>query len=223
MKEGEMTVLQKIGKCCFMKWDGLSESEATKKVKESSIEELEKRIGSLVKATIDGFKIASNKYLQSNLMSSSIFTEYEERVLDEIIKTGNYSFGDKEAFYNRIKKSMGLFHEESNSEKYVKDVSNMIITVLTSIHDRWVIDNHEKFFQRNKKYQHMPIELIGWEEAELDYIFLKPLLEEMNLLDSVKDQDIIDAYNKQVEKFIYMYDITDVKKLKELISRGNKY
>ena len=223
MEEENLTILQKIGISTFMKWNNLTESEAIKKVKESSVEEIDERIGSLVKAIIEGFKISSNKFLQSNLITSFIFTEYEEKVLYEIIKTGNYCFEDKEEFYSRIKHSMGLFDKEASKEKYIIDVSDMIITVLTSIHDRWVIDNQEKFYQRDKKYQHMPIELIGWEEAEIDYIFLKPVLEEMNLLDSIKEQDIIDAYNRQVEKFIYMYDITDEEKLKELISKGDKF
>ena len=223
MEKENLTILQKIGISTFMKWNNLTESEAIKKVKESSVEEIDERIGSLVKAIIEGFKISSNKFLQSNLITSFIFTEYEEKVIYEIIKTGNYCFEDKKEFYSRIKHSMGLFGKEASKEKYIIDVSDMIITVLTSIHDRWVMDNQEKFYQRDKKYQHMPIELIGWEEAEIDYIFLKPVLEEMNLLDSIKEQDIIEAYNRQVEKFIYMYDITDEEKLKELISKGDKF
>ena len=73
----------------------------------------------------------------------------------------------------------------------------------------------------------MPIELIGWKEAKSDLLFLKPMLEEMHIMEFYPylstEEDLESAYNKRVQAFLEENGITDVSKLSEQISKGAEF
>ena len=88
------------------------------------------------------------------------------------------------------------------------DPNELIISVLSEIHDGWVRDHEYRFAEegRDKKYQHMPLELIGFKEAKIDLLFLSPILEFCWVTVNLKELE--QAYNAAVirffrERFLY--------------------
>lgn len=222
MENNNLTVYKQIARDALMSWNGLSEEEATKKVQESSNEELEQQVyaeGSIDYA-IKGFQKYSQEYLKNKHGFGEPITDHDVELFKEVVMTGKYRYGSVQDFYDIMRNKMGIDLDRSN-------VENMVLSVLSTIHDGWVKDNQKKFFARDKKYQHMPIELIGWKEAKSDLLFLKPMLEDMHIMDFYPylstEEDLESAYNKRVQAFLEENGITDVSKLSEQISKGAEF
>ena len=222
MENNNLTVYKQIARDALMSWNGLSEEEATKKVQESSNEELEQQVyaeGSIDYA-IKGFQKYSQEYLKNKHGFGEPITDHDVELFKEVVMTGKYRYGSVQDFYDIMRNKMGIDLDRSN-------VENMVLSVLSTIHDGWVKDNQKKFFARDKKYQHMPIELIGWKEAKSDLLFLKPMLEEMHIMEFYPylstEEDLESAYNKRVQAFLEENGITDVSKLSEQISKGAEF
>ena len=222
MENNNLTVYKQIARDALMSWNGLSEEEATKKVQESSNEELEQQVyaeGSIDYA-IKGFQKYSQEYLKNKHGYGEPITDHDVELFKEVVMTGKYRYGSVQDFYDIMRNKMGIDLDRSN-------VENMVLSVLSTIHDGWVKDNQKKFFARDKKYQHMPIELIGWKEAKSDLLFLKPMLEEMHIMEFYpylsKEEDLESAYNKRVQAFLEENGITDFSKLSEQISKGAEF
>ena len=222
MENNNLTVYKQIAKDALMSWNGLSEEEATKKVQESSNEELEQQVyaeGSINYA-IKGFQKYSQEYLKNKQGYGEPITDHDVELFKEVVMTGKYRYGPVQDFYDIMRNKMGIDLDRSN-------VENLVLSVLSNIHDGWVKDNQKKFFARDKKYQHMPIELIGWKEAKNDLLFLKPMLEEMHIMEFYPylstEEDLESAYNKRVQAFLKENNITDVSKLSEQISKGAEF
>ncbi len=75
----------------------------------------------------------------------------------------------------------------------------LIVDTLSTIHDDWSRGNARKFFQREKKYQHIPLELIGWKEAKADLLFLNPILEGAGV--EINEDQIQFSYYERVADF----------------------
>lgn len=222
MENNNLTVYKQIARDALMSWNGLSEEEATKKVQESSNEELEQQVyaeGSIDYA-IKGFQKYSQEYLKNKHGYGEPITDHDVELFKEVVMTGKYRYGSVQDFYDIMRNKMGIDLDRSN-------VENMVLSVLSTIHDGWVKDNQKKFFARDKKYQHMPIELIGWKEAKSDLLFLKPMLEEMHIMEFYPylstEEDLESAYNKRVQAFLEENGITEVSKLSEQISKGAEF
>ena len=222
MENNNLTVYKQIARDALMSWNGLSEEEATKKVQEGSNEELEQQVyaeGSIDYA-IKGFQKYSQEYLKNKHGYGEPITDHDVELFKEVVMTGKYRYGSVQDFYDIMRNKMGIDLDRSN-------VENMVLSVLSTIHDGWVKDNQKKFFARDKKYQHMPIELIGWKEAKSDLLFLKPMLEEMHIMEFYPylstEEDLESAYNKRVQAFLKENNITDVSKLSEQISKGAEF
>ena len=60
-----------------------------------------------------------------------------------------------------------------------------VISVLNEIHKSWVFDKFEANFNKqgreDRQFQHLPTELIGWEEVKKDLLFVTPILESMGV------------------------------------------
>ena len=222
MENNNLTIYKQIARDALMSWNGLSEEEATKKVQESSNEELEQQVyaeGSIDYA-IKGFQKYSQEYLKNKHGYGEPITDHDVELFKEVVMTGKYRYGSVQDFYDIMRNKMGIDLDRSN-------VENMVLSVLSTIHDGWVKDNQKKFFARDKKYQHMPIELIGWKEAKSDLLFLKPMLEEMHIMEFYPylstEEDLESAYNKRVQAFLEENGITDVSKLSERISKEAEF
>ena len=82
--------------------------------------------------------------------------------------------------YIIAKNTDGVFYlrnEDTDKAREVENAVNLIMDTLFHVHDGWVKDNVKKFNAREKKHQHMPSELIGWNEAKADLLFVRPIFE----------------------------------------------
>lgn len=111
------------------------------------------------------------------------------------------------------------------------------IDILFAVHDGWVRDNPEKFMAREKKFQHMPSELVGWKEMEKDMLFVGPIVEAINGPIDAKydyryspednglssDELRKEEYNRRVKRFILDNGITNTDDLVSLISKEAEF
>ena len=102
----------------------------------------------------------------------------------------------------------------------VGDTNKLVLSTLSDIHDKWVKDNEKKFtdVNRNKQYQHMPIELIGWEEATIDLLFLKPILEASGI--EIDEKVLENTYEESVMQFLNEKGISSTADLQSLMQQG---
>lgn len=184
----------KVAKKALMNWNGLSEEEALKIIQEQSFEEVEGQV----------WATGSMNY-----------------AIAELAKEINLSKEEQEEF------SRMIFGESKNSENIVqiltektenKDKNELVMNMLSAVHDGWVRDNSKKFFARDKKYQHLPLELIGWKEVKSDLLFVGPIAETIGM--SVDEKKLEETYNKRVEQFKADKGIEANNDLRRLISEG---
>lgn len=214
--EEKLTIYKQIARDALMSWNGLSEEEATKKVQESSNEELEAQV--YAEGSIDYALQGLQKY-SSEVTNNHGLHDAEIKALKELIMTGQYQGHTFGAFRDSFLGKLG-FADDIN----IDNSNNMVLSVLSTIHDGWVKDNQKKFMARDKKYQHMPIELIGWKEAKSDLLFLKPILSALSgTIALYTDRYLEEHYNKRVQAFLEEKGITNVSELTEQISRGAEF
>ena len=99
-----------------------------------------------------------------------------------------------------------------------------VVEVLEAIHDNWVKDNVKKFnyvLRDGTKYQHLPIELIGFEEAELDLLFLNPILDAIGV--KVSRVELFEAYLSKTAKYLAKHNINSEEDLAKLIAKGAEF
>lgn len=82
---------------------------------------------------------------------------------------------DKE-FYNKLGQKFNALPNKGRT----------VVRILSAIHNNWVEtpSNADKFNNPKRvgqRYQHLPLEMIGFEEAAIDDIFFKPVLDAMGV------------------------------------------
>lgn len=226
----------------LMSWNGLSEEEATKVARESTNEQLESQVyaeGSINYALEGIQSIVQKNYTEQleieskgKLISDEEIAKLKDAIMNGPVdasifhKVGEYfkNFNDYTKGNEVIKRQSRAGEEIDWKEVYKasnESSSKNIISILSHIHDGWVKDNQKKFMARDKKYQHMPIELIGWKEAKADLLFLRPILSAMNV--GFSEEVLEEFYNERVQEFLKEKGITDVTKLTEQISKGAEF
>ena len=80
---------------------------------------------------------------------------------------------------------------------------NLALDTMMAIHNSWVEDpnNHRKFLGRNKKFQHMPSELIGFDELLKDFDYAKGIFSSIGV-GSLDENILNEMYNERVKKFL---------------------
>lgn len=224
----ELTVYKQIARDALMNWNGLSEEEATKKVLESTNGELEQQVyaeGSIDYA-LQGFQEYS-KVMFARRQGYGYGVPIDDRELAELkdfIMNGGKNLEETgimpDDFLYVMKKNLG-FTDDQMFEEESKAGADMVISVLSTIHDGWVHDNQKKFMARDKKYQHMPLELIGWDEAKSDLLFLSPILSRMDIV--VREEDLEAAYDERVKEFFKEKGVTEIEDLQGEISQGASF
>ena len=185
-----------VAKSALMNWNGLSEEEAMKTIQQSSFEEVEGQVWA--KGSMD--------YAIENILSK---VELSEEQKDRFTKAIYGELGD-----SSILEDVGAKLSEKNNEK-------VIMETLFAVHDGWVKDNSKKFFARDKKYQHLPSELIGWDEVKADLLFVKSIYDSMGI--EVDEEKLEEKYNKTVKTFKDKKGIhTDVDLIHE-INKGAEF
>lgn len=93
--------------------------------------------------------------------------------------------------------------------KYAGDITEeafpgLVLDVLAAIHDQWVTDNAQKFFdpaRQDKVFMFAPLPLIGWKTVALGLIFLQPVLDDLFGMNPDDPGDFQLAYQGRVAEF----------------------
>lgn len=182
-KVKKLTPYREVAKKALMSWYKLSNEEAEEEVIKKSFAELEEKVGAAgsMNAAIDGL-------------------------------TGNLSDEEREAFRNAVINKDKVFLDDEDSkvlENAQKKLgvstadSDSVLKVLSAVHDFWVTSNAKKFniYKRNlKKFQHLPFELIGWDEAKLDLLFVEPIYNALGY--DIEDQALSDTFTLQTFDYL---------------------
>ncbi len=190
----------KVAKHALMNWNGLTEEEAEKVIREQTLLEIDNQVWA---------KGSMDSALRS-IVSSLKLTEKEEAMLNEITYTG-ITDENKEVI-NTIKQKIIAQGTSINT---------VIIDTLFAVHDGWVESNGKKFLAREKKHQHMPSELIGWNEAKADLLFIKPIFEALGY--EISEEELEKEYYRRVKEFFLNRRVEKEEDLVNLISRGEEF
>lgn len=96
-----------------------------------------------------------------------------------------------------------------------------LLDVLSLIHDGWVKENGNKFEGRPKNYQFVQLELLPFEEAVADLLFIKPILEAAGI--QVDMERLEKDFSRRQKKFILKNGIRSTEDLKEKIQSGAEF
>lgn len=201
-----LTIYRQVAKAALMGWNGLSEEEAENKVRTESFEQLENQVWA--SGTLNYAVEAIAKMLQLH----EVEKEYFQKL---VIDKENITIPqDHQICLSRMKERSSMLHGNIG-----------VIWILSQIHDGWVKDNSKKFNQENretKRYQHLPLMLIGWKEAKADLLFLSPILKEITG-EKVDETKLETAYNNHVPTYLEQKGIDTKAKLVSKIMKGSKF
>ena len=198
----DFTPYQNIAKDALMNWNGLTLDEANNKVINESVDELE---GQVYAKNSIGYAISS---LSQNLgLTEEEIKQFYDAVINGPINSS-------------------IFTTVSKKARQVENYNDLELSVLSAIHDGWVIDNsNDKTFQKKmdngQLRQYAPLELIGWNEAKSDLLFLEPILKSISV--PVKLNELEKAYYEKVNEYANQMSISDPESLLEVVSQGKDY
>ena len=189
-----------IAKEALMNWNGLSEEEATLKIKTETVNELEGQV----------YAMSSVKYAVVGLARQLGLSQQETETLFEAVVNGPE---DSEIFSLVTEKAKGF----SETQK---------LDILSDIHDGWVVDNSsqktfEKKVSRQQLRQYVPLELIGWNEAKSDLLFLKPILASVGI--EVDEANLSAAYYERVTSYMESMGISSKDDITDLVTQGSSF
>lgn len=174
-----------VAKKALMNWNGLNEEEANKLIENSSFEEIEAQIG------------ASN----SMIAASKLIGEKFELTEEETVEFINEILGKKDS--RDIIKKIELKMNEDNKQEII-NINDLTFDLIESVHDDWCKQNAGIFFtkkaDRQQQYQYLPIELIGFNEAKSDLLFIEPILNSFTSSEDV--QNVQEKYNEEVKRLL---------------------
>lgn len=202
-----LTIYRQVAKSALMSWNGLSEAEAEDVVSKESFDELE------------------NKVWATGSLSSAI---------DAIAKIYGMTESEKEMFTNIVidKQNVEIPQEHQDFLNKMIEKEDLVIgdngdkcvlATLSTIHDGWVKDNGKKFHQEGreaKRYQHLPLALIGWKEAKADLLFLAPIVSQICKNYQISEESLKSTYNNHVASYLNRKGIDSKSKLVSKIMSG---
>lgn len=199
----QYTPYRKAAASALMSWNGLSQEEAEAKIKSESYDTLEGQV----------WASGSMKYAVQGLAKELNLTEEEATLLEQVVLGG-----DAVELSEKDEKFLQVIAQKADA---VPNKSEMVIRVLSAIHDGWVKDNAKKFAQEGreaKKYQHLPLEMIGWKEAKADLLFLSPILESLGV--DAPEAELEEAYGKIASEFYVDHEMVNEEGIdKEAVAR----
>lgn len=196
---GNMIPSREIAKRAKMAWDGLSEEEATIEANKGTGKDAIDSVwaGKSVSDAIEGICTELN------------LTEEEK---EELIKA-TYDGPENEELFNTVVSKI-----QSHPEK-----ERMIINILSGIHDGWVVDNAGRFDEKLEKgqaRQYAPLELIGWNEATSDLLFLEPILNSLGV--EVNMELLQNEFYKRLAEYVEINGIESTEDLERIIYEGSE-
>lgn len=204
-----------VAKQALMNWNGLSDEEADKIITEQTFPQLEDQVHA---------KYSIRSATEAIMAGGFDGIEEEEYIDDQLFDLIYY--GERSsALIDYIKKDAEFMNDEdidqdvrSNMRKRYND---MIMDSLFDVHDDWVAKNEKKFYERDKKHQHMPSELIGWKEVKKDLLFVRPIYEALGI--KVNEEELEQVYNGRVKEFFLSRGIKNTRDLSDAITQGLGY
>lgn len=92
---------------------------------------------------------------------------------------------------------------EDNKQEII-NINDLTFDLIESVHDDWCKQNAGIFFtkkaDRQQQYQYLPIELIGFNEAKSDLLFIEPILN--SFTSSADVQNVQEKYNEEVKRLL---------------------
>lgn len=180
-----------VAKEALIKWNGLTEEQADKIIKESSFEKIEGQIYAQGSMTYAVNAIGRNFGLND----------------EEIAKFSDEVFGrtDSREIMERLQNKLRTVNFTSIKQI---NIYKVIVDTMEAVHDGWVEDNAKLFFtkkaDRGQQYQYLPLELIGWDEAKSDLLFIKPIIHSIGIY--ADDTKTKEEYNKRTVTFFKRLD-----------------
>lgn len=175
MSEKSAIPYYQVAKQALMNWNGLTEEQADKLIEESSFEEIESQV----------YAQGSMTYAISSIGKSLGLTDEEtKQFADEVFgRTSNQEIISM-SLYEKLKKFTND-KDKKTMPSFLSEIDSNMATLITdameAVHDGWVEDNAKHFFtkkaDRKQQYQFLPLDLIGWDEAKSDLLFIKPIIE----------------------------------------------
>ncbi|MBR6034231.1 MAG: hypothetical protein IKP28_05835 [Clostridia bacterium] len=176
-------------------WVGLPEEEADKIISTQTFDEIEAQVNA---------RKSMDYAIEAILDTRSMHDESDREELREFVYNGNVS---------DIMNLLAIRDRDS--------VNDIALDTLFRVHDGWVMDHPDKFNQREKKHQHLPSELIGWEEVKADLLFVKPIFEAAGI--KLDEAQLEQLYNERVKQFFLHHNIRTTSDLANLISKGERF
>ncbi len=185
---------------------GLSTEDAKIVINTSSFEDIESEVNA--KPTIDTAIPYIAAFLSNNNNGTSQPNpkKFIETIEDEL---SDFIYGD------------GAYETNPPTLSFNTEWGFIPVVTLLYVHDMWVKNHPEMFNAREKKYQHLPGELIGWNELSTDLIFLKPIFESLG--GKVDEEYLHELYNQLVATFFIQKNIHSTEDLVNLISKGEAF
>lgn len=186
-------VYREIAKNALKNWNGLTEEDATEKTTNLTEQELEENVGarSSIKSAIYGIYGA---------LAERGIVNGDNRVYDEGFgfDISEIKAGERETYFAVFRREKGdeAFKNLAEKLEMVEDKEKFTLDVLSNIHNDWVEGNVAKLrdpSRKNKRYQAMPLELIGFDEAKSDLLFLEPILNASGM--EVNEERLKEAYD----------------------------
>ena len=207
-----LTLYRQVAKDALMKWYGYTDENALQRVLSEDFDELETN--------------AKNGYNEGVWAIDSI-NDAVDAIADLLDFNGEERETLREASFAKDRVEMS-----KEDEKVFKKVGEAaigleeksILYISSRVHDGWVRREWKKFNKEGreqKRYQHLPLELIGFKEVEADLLFFKPILEAIGVeidMDSLKKE-----YDKSVVKFLETKGISSKEDLVGKILKGNEF
>lgn len=202
-----LSIYRQVAKTALMNWNGINDEEAEKIVMIQSFDELENQVWASSSLSYAVEALAQIFHLQENEKE-----HFKHIVIDKKnVIMSNY----QQQFLEKLAKDENLIFNREKS----------ILYVLSAIHDGWVKDNVKKFNQEGrelKRYQHLPLELIGWKEAKADLLFLAPILKEISGKE-IDETALQLAYNNRIAVYLEKNGIETKTDLVRKIMKGSDF
>lgn len=106
-----------------------------------------------------------------------------------------------------------------------------MIDILSDVHDVWVKNNSKKFnsvnikngqkVPRAKEYQHLPLQLIGFDEVKLDLIYVEPIVNACGI--EIDEKELKAEYDKSVEDFFIENNAKKISDFHDEIMKGENF
>ena len=206
-------------------WSGLSYEEACDKVVRSTNIELEANHVKGMDSLIVGIR-ALAKYGAGG-KTYDVLDGYSDDELRQRLITNDKELEEKiEAIvHDGLEDHMDVLLDRGvdiSDKSYTSDyIYNLTMACTREIHDAWCQRNLDGFVAEKTEIQYLPYEMIGVEQAKLDYLFFKPVLEVAGFSQYMGDRDFEEAYRLEADRFRIEKRLNTERDIKTFVEGGS--